>query len=163
MSNLPILSIFKDDPEDTPAVLFSEYKKIQNLKKLANLEKAKIDKASTKFNSIQEDLTKKAEHVDRMLSEKIQVTAADFRSFIHDNFHKLKDVEFSVDDFDRLFFKYVSSVKQHVAEDGFMKVMAEVDDTNHLIVCGDKENCDKHKHTVGMGVVRIDMREMSDG
>jgi hypothetical protein len=161
-TGIPIISIFKSSKEDIDATqLFSEYKKIQAIKKKKALEESRLGKVKTRLNDLEEELEEKIDIVSKILSEKAYIAAKDVLFFLKNNCEILRNG--STEDIEREFYRFVSKYSStSMPPDGLLTFYAEIDETNHLIICPDKENCSIHKSHLGMGVVRVDIRDFQN-
>lgn len=161
-AGIPIISIFKSSKEDLDATkLFSEYKKIQAIRKQKALEESRLGKVKTRLQDLEEELGEKTEVVSKVLAEKAYVAAKDVFAFLKDNQEIFK--EGTLTDIEREFYRFVSSSATNSQPDGLLTFYAEIDETNHLTICPDKDNCLTHKSHLGMGVVRVDIRDFNNG
>lgn len=161
-SGIPLIGIFKSSKEDLDAnQLFSEYKKIQAIKKQKALEESRLGKVKTRLKDLDEELGEKTELVSKVLAERAYLSANDVLGFLKSNLVLFK--EGSEIDVEREFYKFVSASATTSPPDGLLSFYAEIDDTNHLTICPDKDNCSVHKSHLGMGVVKVDIRDFNNG
>lgn len=163
MSSMPILRIFKSsDPIKDSGDLFSEFKKIQTIKKQKAVEEVRREKVEGRIKDLSEELEEKVGGVSRILANQAYLSASDFLEFLQENYSKFKDPENSFIDVEKEFFKFVSVRSTKDKPDGFLTVYAEIDDSGHLVVCSNKDTCTTHKSHLGMGLLRIDAKDFTN-
>lgn len=164
MSGIPIINIWKSAEEKTDATgLFSEFKKMQALKKQQAIEKTRWNKVGARLQDISEELNEKSEIVNRVLSSKAYLAANDVLDFlksIHTDIQAKKD--FSEDDLEKEFFKFVSASASKDKPSNSLTLHAEMDDSGHLILCPNKDSCTVHKSHLGMGLIHIDAKDFGN-
>lgn len=162
MSN-SISDVFKsNDTSISAKEIFSSFKDIKSLKKKRDLAQERKDRLISQVQEMDSEITSKNEEITQLLSDHINLTAMEVEKFIHSNLHKFKSPDFSVDDFNKLFYKWISKKpeSEFQGNDEFLELIADVNDDGHLVVCPDSTSCSKHKNKPGLGKVKLNVREM---
>lgn len=157
-SNLPVLSIFKSSKEVSSASdLFSEYKKIQAIQKQKALEQTRVRKATSRLQDLEDEISEKSEEITKILAKQAYLPALNVLDFIKTLHTSWEKTSMTFQEVERDFYKFVSSNSYKGSPDALLPLYAEVDESGHLIVCPDKDNCGVHRSHLGMGSIKVDV------